>query len=42
MTRRREIRIESIGAAYDRCAASLFRFAAVMLGRMLEPVNCKL
>jgi hypothetical protein len=42
MTRRRDIRIEFIGAAYDRYAASLFRCAAVMLGRMLEPVDCKL
>jgi RNA polymerase sigma-70 factor (ECF subfamily) len=32
MTRRRDIRTETIGAAYDRYAASLFRYAVVMLG----------
>ena len=32
MTRRRELRTEAIGAAYDRHAASLFRYAVVMLG----------
>jgi RNA polymerase sigma-70 factor, ECF subfamily len=32
MTRRRELRTETIGAAYDRYAASLFRYAVVMLG----------
>ena len=32
MTRSRELRTEAIGAAYDRYAASLFRYAVVMLG----------
>jgi RNA polymerase sigma-70 factor (ECF subfamily) len=32
MTRRRDIRTGTIGAAYDRYAASLFRYAAVVLG----------
>ena len=32
MTRRRELRTEAIGAAYDRYAAGLFRYAVVMLG----------
>jgi DNA-directed RNA polymerase specialized sigma24 family protein len=32
MTRRRDIRTETIRVAYDRYAASLFRYAVVMLG----------